>query len=112
MGITETTRTIAEIIGWRTESHCDMRGTLLGYHRPDGSSTTEPPTVNDLLAWLREQGYDVSVAAQRTHLAGEHLLGDRPVRVNFKPFRPWLEGVQAPTLLEALERAVRAVADA
>ena len=95
-------RSVAEIIGWTHVGYDDWVG-LEWYSRP-GEEQVQPstePTVDDLLAWLRGQGYDVTTKVMR-------FASDEPI--------VWAEAAnrkvvkKARTLLAALEAAVRAVA--
>ena len=85
-----TQRSIAEVIGWEYTSN--------GYVRlPDGNTYEGyiKPTADDLLAWLRER----SVHRIEMHYSkgwADVIVGDTYH--------------EAPTLLAALEQAVRAVA--
>lgn len=47
------TRTVAEIMGWRAEVHPTPDPIFMCWHKPNGEVTTDDPTVDDMLAWLR-----------------------------------------------------------
>lgn len=101
-------RSVAEIIGWVIEDN-PWYNERTAYReepkrlRANGEYwlTSKRPTVDDLLAWLRGQGYDVITKVMR-------FASDEPI--------VWAEAAnrkvvkKAPTLLAALEAAVRAVA--
>ena len=98
-------RSIPEIIGWHRLD--DPYGEVTDAWTRDGREWDyadrwgDTYTVDDLLAWLRGQGYDVTTKVMR-------YASDEPL--------VWVEAAsrkvvkKAPTLLAALEAAVRAVA--
>jgi hypothetical protein len=99
-----TERTIAELIGWERADDNDVAPTwwdAAGYLH-------DRWTTDDLLAWLREQ--DVYLRPYTDDLT------DVPVRLGVGRYSFATldmavdEAVSAPTLLAALEAAVRAVA--
>ena len=104
-----TERNVAELIGWKYRGLDEWGG--LPWYECDGKQVqpSTEPTADDLLAWLRDQ--DVWV---RPH---SDDLTDVPVRLSvYRALWPEHqdhsidETVSAPTLLAALEAAVRAVA--
>lgn len=123
-------RTVAEIIGQTSDGDWPHDGrrlpaeVIIGWECPAcgewineaGPRTKCPkdwrnatPSVDVMLAWLRKSGYDVEFGAPRTHLDGVALAGERLVKVTLKPFQQHSVSYRAPTLLAALEAAVRAV---
>ncbi len=92
--MTATQRTIAEIIGW------EKRATP--FYRAPGETVARKPTPDDLLAWLREQRWVASIMTWRD-------IED--VRVDIMgSYGEQHHELHAPTLLAALEAAVRVVA--
>ena len=101
---------IAELIGWELvdnpwygpRSPHEPRRRI---RTPDGQywNTSKRPEVDDLLAWLREQGWQThtvtGVLDPRTHCYLTKFAGVEHMEIGF-----------FPTLLAALESAVRAVA--
>jgi hypothetical protein len=103
---------VARILGWELSS-----GTFRGkpiWRTNDGSQyvwgADRPYDADDLLAWLREQGFDVFSGSDRTHLDRAQLLGGL-TKVTLKPFKRHVMCFTAPTLLAALEAAVLDVAE-
>ena len=90
-----TARSIPEILGWQRADDFEVPSSWW----VDGT-LRDGWTVDDLLAWLRAQGYDVTTKVMR-------FASDEPI--------VWAEAAnrkvvkKAPTLLAALEAAVRAV---
>lgn len=107
------TRSVAEIIGfsaphnfhheggdaWRCVACGDLESSRF---TPPACPRGARPTVDDLLAWLREQGWVASI------LTWSDITD---VRVDIHTnYRLDHHELHAPTLLGALEQAVRAVA--
>jgi hypothetical protein len=102
--MTATQRTIAELIGWERDgdgwTHPNHPDTIYMFTHPE-------PTPDDLLAWLRGQGWAAELS---DHGYDEPAwLTDVPVCLNVFCVSE-SHGVEGPTLLAALEAAVRAVA--
>ena len=98
--------TIAEIIGWEhTGTGVHEVKTWTDGHR---HFPAHDPTVEDLLAWLRGEGFDI---VDFFYGGGEYLL---EFCTGHSADVGCSEGglkVEGPTLLAALEAAVRAVAE-
>jgi hypothetical protein len=95
-----TERSIADLIGWQRADDNDVSPTwwdAAGYLH-------DRWTADDLLAWLREQG--IPVEYRQNAEAGPLRVGNVMYVVSFLD---WSLGT-FPTLLAALEAAVRAVA--
>lgn len=73
-------------------------------------SETRSYDHDDLLRWLRAAGFDVEFGAPRTHHDAVMLAGERLTKVTLKPAGAHSSSYRAPTLLGALELAVRAAA--
>lgn len=101
-----TERSIAEIIGWERRENAER---TVWYDPPEPdlrrrhewSPITPQHTVDDLLAWLGEQGWSANIMTWAS-------MGDVSVRLG--RFYEYHHEYHAPTLLAALEAAVRAVA--
>ena len=100
MSDTET-RSVAEIMGWEHAGGYDDRWT-----RPvDGVAylAGRGYTPDDMLAWLRERGFNVDIDAN---------LGEQVSVMPWNLDNDYPDAFVAPTLHAALEAAVRAVAEA
>jgi len=92
-------RSVAEIIGWR---HTNWPEPYAGWRDARGQLRGDP-TVDDLLAWLRSQGVWVDEWVWDDEHEEYFVLTARRGEPTV--------GRRAPTLLAALEAAVRAVAE-
>ena len=102
------TRPVAEIIGWRAVCRPTPEPIFICWHKPNGEMTTDDPTADDMLVWLREQGYDIEMGTA-------HDASEVGVEVSAWDDCEDCDVVTdhfASTLHAALEAAVRAVDEA
>lgn len=97
--MTTETRSVAEIMGWEEIGPDSALVDI--FRRPDGSLAQDEPTPDDMLAFLREQGYNVQTESAHDATEVEVSVGQ-----DGEVMTPFYDD----TLHAALEAAVRAVA--